>query len=546
VAVGQLVYDDGQADENLGYGRAGGGLAVRITPRRYPCHLTHLRFAPDQDANMPVTVTLWDDDGPGGKPGTILGSIHAQIMPTEDGWLDVDISSLHLKIDDGNFYAGWIEEDTTYYNGFDMDPPYYDRTWVFSTFYGGWFPLTDFGILGNLMVRVRYLDDFGSGPVQNISTGKRYPTIQQAVDDAFPNEQLVLSPGTYRENIRIDAQNLLIRSTNPEDPAVVAATIIDGGNKTAAVTFGSGVTSRSVLDGLTIIGGQGGEDNKGGIACIALGDTGPAITRCLITKNNGPGIFCKSSSPTVTNCTIIANGSDGIELCADGSVRIANTVIARNLCHGIQNGRLAVVNCTVVENAGSGIFRSTATVTNSIIWGNAGPQVAGSIDAAYSDIQGGRKGLGNIDQDPCFVDPNSSDYHLMSGGWRWSTDANQWTWDSVTSRCIDAGNPGSALQDEPLTLDVDPLHRFGANLRIDMGAYGGTPYASMPPNGWALLADLNNDGTTDAADLRLWTPYWLSDGTDLPADLNRNRHVDFTDFAYFAQSWLAKTTWRQP
>ncbi|MHC4498666.1 MAG: gluzincin family metallopeptidase [Planctomycetota bacterium] len=129
VAVSQLVYDDGQVDAYVGYGAPGAGLAVRITPEIYPCRPTHVRLFPNPDEDATLVVTVWDDDGPRGLPGTILGSVQANVNGTGD-WFDVDIFSLGLSIDSGSFYVGWIESGTTYYNGMDMDPPYYQRAVV--------------------------------------------------------------------------------------------------------------------------------------------------------------------------------------------------------------------------------------------------------------------------------------------------------------------------------------------------------------------------------------------------------------------------------
>ncbi|MBA7600379.1 hypothetical protein ES703_07429 [subsurface metagenome] len=127
---------------------------------------------------------------------------------------------------------------------------------------------------------------------------------------------------------------------------------------------------------------------------------------------------------------------------------------------------------------------------------------------------------------------------MKSEGWRWDAQRKVWTWDEVTSRCIDAGNPGSPLADEPLTLDVDPLNRWGENIRINMGAYGGTAEASMPPYDWALLSDMTNDGTVNSSDLGVFVSYWLDSGECIPSDLNRNQSVNFLDYAVFAQQWL--------
>jgi len=183
-------------------------------------------------------------------------------------------------------------------------------------------------------------------------------------------------------------------------------------------------------------------------------------------------------------------------------------------------------------------------ITNSIIWDNGYSAVIGDPVVTYSDIEGGFTGDGNINTDPCFVDANNGDYHLKSNGWRWDSNANEWTWDDVTSRCIDAGNPGSVLSNEPITLDVDLLNRWGVNKRINIGAYGRTVEASMPPYYWALLSDITNDGICDNDDLASLTTLWLNTGEELYADFNRNGMIDFADFVLLAEVWLETTSWQ--
>jgi hypothetical protein len=148
----------------------------------------------------------------------------------------------------------------------------------------------------------------------------------------------------------------------------------------------------------------------------------------------------------------------------------------------------------------------------------------------YSDVKGGWPGLGNIDSDPCFADPCNGDYHLKSQAGRWDANSESWVADGVSSPCIDAGNPGCPLGDEPAP---------NGNRR-NMGAYGGTAEASKSPTYWRSIADLTNDWVVDNNDLKAFAGYWLEAGECIPGDLNRSLFVDFNDFAILGGHWREK------
>ena len=140
-----------------------------------------------------------------------------------------------------------------------------------------------------------------------------------------------------------------------------------------------------------------------------------------------------------------------------------------------------VTSTTIANNSGGGAYLeySNSTFTNCIIFGN-GPTtspraltlVSSNPAVAYSCVQGGFSGTGNIASDPLFADPDRGDYHLKSQAGRWdpstSGGAGGWVTDGVTSPCIDAGDPAAAYSNEP-----EPNGG-----RINMGAYGNTAYAS--------------------------------------------------------------------
>ena len=96
-----------------------------------------------------------------------------------------------------------------------------------------------------------------------------------------------------------------------------------------------------------------------------------------------------------------------------------------------------------------------------------------------------------------------------------------------------------------MSVPDDPCNIWGENIRINMGAYGGTAEASMPPYDWALLSDITNDGTVDFVDFAHLADIYLEYGQQLPADFDRDGDVDKADLRLLAEDWLKQTTWHE-
>jgi hypothetical protein len=402
VMVDQEGYDDGEADAYYNVWSPHEGMAVRMTPETYPCSPTHIRLfsAGSEDCN--IIVQVWDDNGPDGVPGTVLAGKKIQVSGRASGeWLDVDISSLGVRIDGGSFYLGFSgSDDTQYVAGVDTNPPYSGRSWSYGCDCVGrryWDNIT----WANLMVRVRYVYEVEDGPVENTSSGKKYNYIRHAIFEAESGDEIVLEKGVYHENVSIHGKDLRIRSTNPDDPGVAAATVIAGGNEGPTVAFSGRIYENCGLAGLTITGGAKG------IYCVA---SCPAITKCNIIGSRGSGIEWETSLmcrwPTITNCSIVANDGNGIEFKERGNPSVINCIVSGNLGHGVCGRRPKLVNCTVVGNMQSGVSCLAGEISNCIIWDNGQSQVEGAPMVWYSDIEGGwqGEGEGNIDVDPCFVE----------------------------------------------------------------------------------------------------------------------------------------------
>jgi len=203
---------------------------------------------------------------------------------------------------------------------------------------------------------------------------------------------------------------------------------------------------------------------------------------------------------------------------------------------------MKVSNCTFVGNRGKnavlGDFMTRPVpvqLTQCIV--RDGPQPlgehplqAGRISVTYSNVLGGYPGEGNIDVDPCFVDPGywanpndltkeagpddpnavwvNGDCHLKSQAGHWDRASQSWVRDEVTSQCIDAGDPNAPV-------GVEPFPNGGF---LNLGAYGGSAEASKSYFGKPVCesqigGDINGDCIVDQADLDILQLHWLMEGT---------------------------------
>ena len=181
---------------------------------------------------------------------------------------------------------------------------------------------------------------FGDGGDSVILVPDDYPTIQEGIDAAVNGDTVLVSPGTYVENIDFLGKAITVISSNGPE-----VTIIDGGNPVnpdygSVVIFSKGEGLDSVLDGFTVTNGNGTlyhiDDYDpacgGGIFCV---NASPTIKNNIITNNNieygtGGGIFCNNSSIIIDNNIIQGNyapsGGGGIE-CKYGSPTITDNSI---------------------------------------------------------------------------------------------------------------------------------------------------------------------------------------------------------------------------
>ncbi len=340
-----------------------------------------------------------------------------------------------------------------------------------------------------------------------------YSTIQSAINASQNGDTVLVSPGTYFENINFNGKNILVTShfILNNDFAFITNTIIDGSNPShpdtaSCVIIISGEDSTAILQGFTITGGKGtawpdehssGTFREGGGILMAL--SSPVIQYNLIINNEaidrtglagagGGGIRSGDGFPKILNNVIMNNKGrygGGIVLNYCSAIVRNNIVIGNNggedyggggiwindsngLPNILENNNI-LSNNSVTDGGGILIYSPTiTTVKNNIIFGNtagSSPQIGlrsgSSISATYNNIEGGFNGTGNFSLTPSFAD---SSFYLNDG-----------------SPCIDAGDPDVQYNDL-----MDPnspgnaLWPSKGTLRNDVGTYGG-PFSYLFP-----------------------------------------------------------------
>ena len=282
-----------------------------------------------------------------------------------------------------------------------------------------------------------------------------FATIQEGIDAASDGDIVLLSAGTYVENINFNGKNIVVTSLEGAN-----STIIDGNQAGSVVTFNNGENSTAELSRLTIQNGYGsgmeGYDNRGGgIFCI---NASPTLKNLIIKDNqaetSGAGIWFGYSDAQLVEIIISDNTVTGEEIVAGGGISINynsnptlnNILVADNEAPygaGIElwsYSKPLLKNVTVVNNTGSyggGLLLSGGshpTLINTILRGNSPQEIEmgltenqpDTVSISYSNIKGGQDsivtinnsivnwGMENIDSNPIFCDPENGDYTLAA------------------------------------------------------------------------------------------------------------------------------------
>lgn len=301
-----------------------------------------------------------------------------------------------------------------------------------------------------------------SGFADTIHVPEDYPTIQEAINAAPGNHDLILvSEGVYSENIRFNGKAVFVRSDRDGDDQTLDMapfdTIIDGYQLGSVVSFTHGEGNDSVLQGFTLMNGSGTLSGSGffggGIYCSD--GSSPTIHNCVVSENQGrvqgsqtweieagAGIFCgNGSSPLLLNTLIHNNlaygaswGHGGGIACWKGSnPLLVNCTIARNQAHPdsgqggglwcFNGSQVEIWNTIFAENEAfdaHGIWVGTDTTPSSVHISYSTIMTKNGYNPPHSTfVQSGCLWEEHtvFDRNPWFKDSNKKDFGLSTGSY---------------------------------------------------------------------------------------------------------------------------------
>ena len=156
-----IIYDNGVHQSWWSSDRDSFGAAVRFTPAAYPCYVVGARAEVGYDATQDVYLRLFDDDGAGGLPGTILREEQRFDIPhgRNVGFRDYDLTA-PVVIGSGDFYiCFWQKHWFSLVLGTDTQLDSVQREWWFFPAQG-WVTLVGMNA-GDHLIRARVLYSAG-------------------------------------------------------------------------------------------------------------------------------------------------------------------------------------------------------------------------------------------------------------------------------------------------------------------------------------------------------------------------------------------------
>ena len=329
------------------------------------------------------------------------------------------------------------------------------------------------------------------------------PTIQAGINAANPGDTVLVSPGTYTENIDFMGKAITVISS-----AGPGTTVIDGSKGGPAVTFRTGETQASIISGFTIENGGRGTnplDTSGIYVMIAA----PSILNNIIEHSNCYGIHLYFAAALVQNNEInltdgpCDGGGSGIYVDVSPFYSptqptnlIVGNVIENNVEHGGLGGAaiyIWVADGTVVE---SNVIRNNSApgdggailsyntdelvLAGNLISGNSAQGTGGislllpdDTEGPYSDLIVNNTFVGNKSLTP----QSSASQVWLEGDLTQSFFVNNIVVGNDSSPAFECGQDYNYLSLTPLVIDHNDIYNsqgqaYGGACPDQTGTYG--------------------------------------------------------------------------
>jgi predicted outer membrane repeat protein len=193
------------------------------------------------------------------------------------------------------------------------------------------------------------------------------PGIQAGIDATNHGDTVLVAPGHYLEGINFNGKNIVVGSQYiiTGDTALISQTVIDANKESRVVIFENREDSSAVLNGFSIINGNAGLGEGGGVYCT---NSKPTLLNLLIYNNNagwGGALYCHNYSDIKISDSKIYNNAGGLGggiHCIRSSPIIKNTQIFNNSGNGMYcwyNSSPVLIDVTITGNSsreGGGIY----------------------------------------------------------------------------------------------------------------------------------------------------------------------------------------------
>jgi hypothetical protein len=357
----------------------------------------------------------------------------------------------------------------------------------------------------------------------------QYPTIQAAIDAAQTGDSVLVSPGTYYEQVNLSGKQLVLHGV-----AGAAQTILDG-QDVHTVVVGANEPLGCEVSGFTIQNGNG--YTSGG---VLVSDSSVRVHHCTFRANTASDLYGGAGFRS-------AGGASVVEDCLFTENVSPNASTSGGWFH-FGSGTFSLKRCVFSSNLSSGcvarVNSEGATVSGSIEdcvfvgqrWNVDSPWTWGSLTihlAMGNNIQVSRCKFTAADggQDyaiaafGCFVNVIECDGCGFAAGLEASGGA-QFT---VTESTF---NPSCADCNLNSTPDLE---------EIVMGTVADSNRNSIPDT-CECIGDIDLDGAIGGSDLGIMLAYWgvvTTDSVSLASDLNADGFVNGSDLGVLLAHWGA-------